>query len=137
MKFNKDLSLAVASAALSIFACFIYYKIYTKAFYVDFSMVMPAISIIAFCIVASALMTLGYVIFRKWKGEKNMGWLNLVYTAISFATIMVVLTVKLPLDLEFPELFPGLAIPMHFFPVLSFLAIVPFFKSKSLSNNLT
>ena len=137
MKFKKELSLAVASAALSIFACFIYYKIYTKAFYVDFSLVMPAISIIAFCIVACVLMTLGYVVFLKWKGEKNVGWLNLIYTAISFATIMVVLTVKLPLDLEFPELFPGLAIPMHFFPVLSFLAIIPFFKSYSHSYNPT
>lgn len=134
MKFKSELSLALASAALSIFACFVYYKIYTKAFYVDFSLVMPAISIIVFCILASALMTLGYVLVRKWKGEKFIGWLNLFYTAISFATIMVVLTVKLPLDLEFPELFPGLAIPMHFFPVLSFLAIIPFFKSHSYSS---
>ena len=134
MKFNKEVGLAVASAALSIFVCFIYYKIYTKAFYVDFSLVMPAISIIVACILASGLMTLGYVLVRKWKGEKFIGWLNLIYTAISFATIMVVLTVKLPLDLEFPELFPGLAIPMHFFPVLSFQAIIPFFKSNSYSS---
>ena len=69
MKFNKEVGLAVASAALSIFACFIYYKIYTKAFYVDFSLVMPAISIIVACILASALMTLGYVLVRKYSSE--------------------------------------------------------------------
>jgi hypothetical protein len=90
---------------------------------------MTPASVIMTCLVASTLMALGYMLATRWKPTLNPGWLNLLYVVLSFASIIVVLSFKLPLDIEFPELFPGLAIPMHFFPVLAFLAIVPFFKS--------
>jgi hypothetical protein len=38
------------------------------------------------------------------------------------------------LDVEFPEMFPGLVIPMHFFPALAFFAIDPFFKQSSIKS---
>jgi hypothetical protein len=37
---------------------------------------------------------------------------------------------KLPLDIEAPELFPGLVVPMHFFPALGWFTLKPlFFRS--------
>jgi len=34
---------------------------------------------------------------------------------------------SLPLDIEYPEMFPGLAITMHFFPAIIFFGLYPFF----------
>lgn len=129
MQIKKALLLAGVSAVLSIAACLIYNKVYSGSFYVDFSKIISPTSVIMTCLVASTLMALGYMLVTRWKPNLNLGWLNILYTVLSFASIIMVLSFKLPLEIEFPELFPGLAIPMHFFPVLAFLAIVPFFKS--------
>jgi hypothetical protein len=85
--------------------------------------------VIMSCLVACTVMALGYLLVTRWRPSFNMGWVNLLYIVLSFASIIMVLSFKLPLEIEFPELFPGLAIPMHFFPVLAFLAIAPFYKS--------
>ena len=130
MDLKKAILLAGVSAALSITACLIYNKVYSGSFYVDFTKIISPTSVIMTCLVACTIMALGYLLVtRKWPSI-NMGWLNLVYIILSFASIIMVLSFKLPLEIEFPELFPGLAIPMHFFPVLAFLAIAPFYKSK-------
>lgn len=129
MNFKISFLLAVISSALSIAACLIYNKVYTGSFYVDFSKVIHPTSMIMTCLVGCTLMSLGYTLVMKWRPTLNLGWINIVYTVLSFASIIMVLSFKLPLDMEFPELFPGLAIPMHFFPVLAILAIVPFFKT--------
>lgn len=129
MQVKKAILLAAVSAALSITACLIYNKVYSGSFYVDFSKIISPTSVIMTCLVASTLMALGYMLVTRWRPAMNIGWLNILYLVLSFASIIMVLSFKLPLDIEFPELFPGLAIPMHFFPVLAFLAIVPFFKS--------
>lgn len=73
-------------------------------------------------------MAVGCMMAVKWKGTKMIGWLNIAYSVISFATIAGVFGFNLPLDTESPELFPGMIIPMHFFPVLAILSIFPFFK---------
>lgn len=130
MDFRKTLLLAGISSVLSITACLIYNKIYSGSFYVDFSKVLSPTSVIMTCLVGCTLMSLGYALVMRWRPSVNIGWINIVYTILSFASIIMVLSFKLPLEIEFPELFPGLAIPMHFFPVLAFLTIVPFFKSK-------
>ena len=129
MHVKKAILLAGVSAALSITACLIYNKVYSGSFYVDFSKIISPTSVIMTCLVACTFMALGYMLVTRWKPLMNLGWLNILYTVLSFASIVMVLSFKLPLEIEFPELFPGLAIPMHFFPVLAFLAIVPFFKS--------
>jgi hypothetical protein len=129
MNFKKAFLLAVISSVLSILASLIYNKVYSGSFYVDFSKIINPGSVIMNCLVGCTLMSLGYVLVMKWRPSLNIAWLNIVYTVLSFASIVMVLSFKLPLDIEFPELFPGLAIPMHFFPVLAFLTIVPFFKT--------
>lgn len=129
MPFKKAILLAAISAALSITACLIYNKVYSGSFYVDFTKIISPTSVIMTCLIGCTIMSLGYWVATRWRPNMNLGWLNILYTVLSFASIVMVLSFKLPLEIEFPELFPGLAIPMHFFPVLAFLAIVPFFKS--------
>jgi hypothetical protein len=73
-------------------------------------------------------MASGYKLILAWKGENALGWINIIYSVLSFASIIGVIGYNLPLEIEFPEMFPGLVIPMHFFPILSFLTVYPFFK---------
>ena len=129
MNLNKAFILAGVSSALSITACLIYNKVYSGSFYVDFSKVISPTSMIMTCLVGCTLMSLAYALIIRWRPTLNLAWVNMVFAVLSFASIIMVLSFKLPLEIEFPELFPGLAIPMHFFPVLAFLSIVPFFKS--------
>jgi hypothetical protein len=76
-------------------------------------------------------MGLAYYFGFKWKGEKLFAWINLLICFFSFASIIGVLGMQLPLNIESPEMFPGLAIPMHFFPALFFFAVYPYFRSRS------
>lgn len=122
--------MGVAGSLLSSLASIIYLNIYKEALVVDFSKVAGISNIIAACSIGCLLMTIGYKLVIKWKGTKTIGWLNIAYSVFSFATIVGVMGFNLPLDTESPELFPGMIIPMHFFPVLSILTIYPFFKIK-------
>jgi hypothetical protein len=130
MNWKQTLLMGIAGSLLSSLASIIYWNIYREALVVDFSKVAGISNIIAACSIACLLMALGYKLAIKWKGIKTIGWLNIAFSVFSFATIAGVMGFNLPIDTESPELFPGLIIPMHFFPVLSIVTIYPFFKIK-------
>lgn len=130
MTLKKTALHTLVSVLLAIVACLIYNSIYTKALDVNFSKVINAGGIIGATLFGCVLIGLTYYLGFKWKGEKSIGWINICVAVLSFASIAGVLGAQLPMDVESPELFPGLAIPMHFFPALSFFTVAPFFKSK-------
>ncbi|MDR0801381.1 hypothetical protein [Fluviicola sp.] len=127
MNFTKGLLLGLTSGILSSGVCIAYNEIYSEAFYINFSSVLTITGIVLSSILGCLLMAMGYVIITKLKKTVLIPWLNVLYCILSFVSVISVLGYKLPLDVEFPEMFPGLAVPMHFFPTLSFLALVPFF----------
>lgn len=127
MNLKKGLLLGVTSGIVAGGVGTLYNAIYTEAFYVDFSSVLNAGGIFIASIVGCLLMGLGYVVAVRLKRPLLIPILNVLYCILSFASIVGVLDFKLPLTMDGPEAFPGLAIPMHFFPALSFLALVPFF----------
>ncbi len=127
MTWKQTFIMGIAASLLSSLACIIYLNIYKEALLIDFSKIAGIPNIIAACSIGCHLMATGYKMTIKWKGIKTIGWLNIAYSVISFATIAGVFGFNLPLDTESPELFPGMIIPMHFFPVLSILTIFPFF----------
>ncbi|MNE62419.1 hypothetical protein D3C87_152630 [compost metagenome] len=127
MNFTKGLFLGLTSGILSSVVCIAYNEIYSDAFRLDFSGILTTTGIVLSSILGCLLMSMGYVIISKLKKPVFIPWLNIVYCTLSFASIIGVLSYRLPLDMESPEMFTGLAIPMHFFPTLSFLALVPFF----------
>ncbi len=133
MNWRKTFILGIVSTFLASIACLIYAKIYKEAFYVDFSKVVGLKDLVAACAIGCFLMATGYHFAIKWKGERLIGLMNVLYSVVSFASIAGVLGFDLPLDVESPEMFPGMVIPMHFFPVLSLLTIYPFFSN--LNNN--
>jgi len=134
MNRKNTILLGLIGTILSAIACAIYARIYSEAFYVDFSKVIALPNMIAACAIACFFMAIGYALAIKWKGEKTLGWLNVAYSVLSFASIVGVLGFNLPLTIESPEMFPGLVIPMHFFPALSVLSVYPFFKSNRSEN---
>ena len=130
MTLKKSLIHALVSAALAILASIIYNSIYSTALDVNFQGVLNGAGISMSCIFGCVLMGLAYYLGFKWKGAKALGWINIFIALLSFVSIVGVLGFSLPVDMESPELFPGLAIPMHFFPALAFFCVYPFFANK-------
>ncbi len=130
MNVKKTILHALVSAILASIACVIYNNIYSKAFEVNFSGVLTVGGAVGACVFGSLLMAAAYFFALKWKGDKLIGWVNVLITILSFASIVGVFGFQLPLTIESPEMFAGLAIPMHFFPALAFFTVAPFFKSK-------
>lgn len=128
MIWKKTFIMGIAASVLSSLASVIYLNIYSEALLVDFSKIAGTTNIIAACFIGCLLMAVGYKLAIKWKGINTIGWLNIIYSILSFASIAGVFGFNLPLETEMPELFPGMVIPMHFFPILSILTIFPFFK---------
>lgn len=113
----------------------IYLNIYNESFGVDYSQIINIGAIMGSSLIGCMLMTLGYAALDKFKKQHLKGWINILIVVLSFASIIGPIGMSLPLDIEFPELFPGLVVPMHFFPALAFFAIYPFFnQEKSISN---
>lgn len=134
MNLSKGLLLGVVSGAVASGVSILYNKVYNDAFYSDFSSIMNPIGITIACMIGCILMALSYVLIAKLKKPVLIPWVNIVFCILSFASIISILSFRLPLDMESPEMFPGLAIPMHFFPALSFLSLVPFFWKFKSSN---
>lgn len=128
MTWKQTFSIGLLSTLLGSTACLVYAQIYTQAFGTDFSAIAGPANIIASVMIGCFLMALGYQAIMRWKGDKWLGWMNVIYCTFSYLSIIGVLGFNLPLETESPEMFPGLMIPMHFFPVLSFLTVLPFYK---------
>jgi len=68
-----------------------------------------------------------YYALWKWLGGRGEIAFNFLFTIISFACAMVPISLTLPLDIKNPEIFPGLAVPMIFFPALAWYTLTPLF----------
>jgi hypothetical protein len=128
MTVKKTALHALISGILASIACMIYNSIYTKAFEVNFTSVLNTSGIFGSCIFSCVLMGVVYYFAYRWKGQKLIPWVNIMIAVLSFASIVGPIGMSLPMNIESPELFPGLAIPMHFFPAFAFFTITPFFK---------
>ena len=125
---KKLLIHGLVAGILSGIAGIIYLNIYQGAFELDFSSIINVGSIMGSSIIGCMLMTLGYAALIKFDKQEWRGWLNILIAVLSFASIIGPMGMSLPLDIEFPELFPGLVVPMHFFPAIAFLTVYPFFN---------
>lgn len=126
---KKLLIHGAVAGLLSGIAGIIYLNIYQEAFGVDYDKVINMGAIMGSSVIGCMLMTLGYAALIKLEKQTWRGWLNILIAVLSFASIIGPIGMSLPLDVEYPELFPGLVVPMHFFPAMAFLAIYPFFSN--------
>ena len=119
----------ITAGILAAVAGVIYFNIYQHALGTEFNKIINAGSITGASVFGCLLMALSYWLLEKFKKEKLKGVLNILIAVLSFASIIGVISMNLPLDIKSPELFPGLAVPMHFFPALAFFCMVPFFST--------
>ena len=122
---KRLLLIGLTAGVLAAIACLVYQKVYFKTNEVDFSKMLSPIKIIGACIAGTLIASVGYFILHRWLKNKTAIVFNFTFVILSFASILAAIAVKLPLDLENPELFPGLAVPMHFFPVIAWLTLSP------------
>jgi hypothetical protein len=129
--FRKIFFQGLASGILAALAAVIYDRIYFFATEADYSRVLSIPRIIAFSILLgmlAAVLNYSLTRFLKKKGEIIF---NFLFSILSFAAVMIPISVSLPLQVPFPELFPGLAVPMVFFPAIAWYTINPLFSGNA------
>jgi amino acid permease len=126
MKFLQGILASILSAVAGI----IYSRIYHFANEVDFSKVLSITKIAGFSVLVCMLAVfLSYILSRSFKKHGEIIF-NFLFSIISFICVMIPISITLPLNVQFPELFPGLAVPMVFFPVIAWFTINPLFTNK-------
>jgi ABC-type branched-subunit amino acid transport system permease subunit len=125
--FKKALSLGIVSGLLAGIAGLLYAHLYYSINEADFSKVASSIRIIASSLAGGVLAAIGFTILNKWLRRNGEIVFNLLFSIISFASLLMPIAYKLPTSLETPELFPGMVIPMHFFPALAWFTLKPLF----------
>ena len=131
--FKKIFFLGILSGIVAAIAAIIYNRIYFFATETDFSRILNAGSIIGlnvgFCVLICFLYWV-LVYLLKRNGEIVFNFLFLI---LSFAMVIIPISISLPLDIKNPELFPGLAVPMVFFPALAWHTLRPLFKVNNIN----
>ena len=135
---KQRLALGLVAGLMAGLAAFIYQRVYSSSLGVDFSNIAKPVGIFISSTVGCLIAALGYWILEKMLKDKTEIVFNLLFAVLSFASILPAFSTKLPLDITSPELFPGLVIPMHFFPALAFFTLEPLFiKNRKANQEIT
>lgn len=125
--FKSSIALGITAGALAGAASLVYQKIYASSLGYDFATIAKPVNILAASLLSGFLAALGYWLLSRWLRSKGEVVFNILFIILSFASILAPFAMKLPLEVEMPELFPGLIVPMHFFPALAWLTLKPIF----------
>ncbi len=105
----------------------IYDRIYIFATASDFSGIINAGTMISLNIIVCLIFSIAFFFYRRISKKKGIAAFHLLVSIVSFAAMIIPISVSLPLSVRNPELFPGLAVPMVFFPALGWFTLGPFF----------
>jgi hypothetical protein len=125
--FKRNFYQALVSAGLSSVTAIIYKRIYFFATEADFSRVLGVIRLIALSILICMLAALLNYVLTRTLGKRGEVVFNFLFSILSFASVIIPISITLPLNVPFPELFPGLAVPMVFFPAIAWYTVNPLF----------
>jgi hypothetical protein len=128
--FKKDFIHGIIAGILASIAGIIYYRVYFFANEANFSGIVNTYSIIGMNLSVSIIIGVIHAAFTTWLKKNAELYFNLVLSILSFAMILIPISISLPLNNESPELFPGLVVPMLFFPALAWLTIQPVFSNR-------
>ena len=126
--FKKLFLQAVLASLLAFIAAVIYRKIYFFATETDFSRVLSLVRLAGLSILISMLAAILYYGLSRWLGKKGEILFNFLFSILSFASVMIPISMTLPLNVQSPELFPGLGVPLAFFPAMAWYTVNPIFK---------
>ena len=131
--FKRLLLLGIVSGLLAGIAGIIYAHVYYTVNEADFSKVASTVNIIAGSLFGGVLAAIGFWVLDRWLKSKGEIVFNFIFSLLSFVTLLGPIAAKLPLDIQTPELFPGMVIPMHFFPALAWYTLKPLFIKNRLA----
>jgi hypothetical protein len=117
----------LTASILSAVAAIVYRRIYFFATETDFSKVLDLQRIIGLSLLICLMASLVNYGIIKWLKKKGDIIFNFLFSIFSFAAVMIPISITLPLNVQLPELFPGLAVPMVFFPAIAWYTINPLF----------
>ena len=123
---------SLLAAVVSSIAAVIYNRIYFFATEADFSRIINIKTIIGLSIAVSMVAAFIFYGLVKLLGRRGEIVFNFLFSIISFACVMIPISVSLPLDVKTPEIFPGLAVPMVFSPAMAWYTLKPLFPIKVL-----
>jgi hypothetical protein len=129
--FRKIFFHGVTAGFLASLAGFIYSRIYYFATEIDFSRVAGLTAVSGYCFLFCMLAAV--LNFTCLRLSKNRGEIifNFILSIVSFAMVMIPISISLPLNVKSPELFPGLGVPIIFFPAIAWYTVNPIFNSYS------
>lgn len=131
--FKKVFFHALVATFVTAVAAIVYNRIYFFATEADFSKIINTGSIICLSIITCfATGIIYYAMVRLLKRNAEIPF-NFLLSIISFCAVMYPISVSLPLDVKFPELFPGLAVPMVFFPAIAWYTVKPVFSTAEIT----
>ena len=125
--FKRSLSLGIVAGILAGLASLVYQKVYASSLGEDFATIAKPVNIISISLFAGIVAAVLFSLSQIWLKRKGEIVFNFVFVLLTFASIMAPFAMKLPFDVEYPELFPGLIVPMHFFPALAWFTLKPLF----------
>jgi hypothetical protein len=117
------------SGIMAAVAAIIYSRIHYFATQADFSSIINLGTIISVNLVVCLIFSTGYYFYIKIFKKKGIIFFNILISVLSFAAVIIPISISLPLTIKNPELFPGLAVPIVFFPALSWLTFKPLFEA--------
>ncbi len=126
--FKRNFFHGLIAGVLAAAAAIVYNRIYFFATEANFSKVLNISSLIGISLVICMIATFINYGLTKWLNNKGEIIFNFLFSIISFACVMIPISISLPLDIKTPELFPGLAVPMIFFPALAWYTLKPLFS---------
>ena len=126
--FKRHFYHGLLSGIMAALAAIIYNRIHIFATETDFSAVVNTGTIISLNLIACLLISIAYYFFLKIAKGQNIVLFHILVAVLSFAAVVLPISISLPLSVKNPELFPGLAVPMVFFPALAWFTFKPLFK---------
>src|SRR5262245_34250515 len=124
---KRALLLGVVAGILAGVVSLVYANVYKNTQGIEFNQVAPVVNIFAASIGGGILAALGFWLADKLFKNNGEIVFNLLFTILTFASLAGPILFRLPLEAEMPEMFPGYAVPMHFFPALGWYTLKPLF----------
>jgi hypothetical protein len=126
--FKRHFFHGILSGIMAAIAAIIYNRIHFFATEADFSRIVNIGTMMSLNLIVCLIFSIAYFLFIKlWKGKRTTIF-HIFISIISFAAIIIPISISLPLDIKNPELFTGLAVPMIFFPALAWFTFKPLFN---------
>ena len=127
--FKKHFYHGITSGIMAAIAAIIYSRIHYFATAADFSAIINPGTMISLNLIVCLLISIAYYFFNISSGKRRIIVFHLVISILSFAAVIIPISISLPLSVRNPELFPGLAVPMIFFPAIAWFTFKPLFIS--------